>query len=130
LHPLAFLSIESSKLQPEVYFSVTEKNTCLKLLIELQRYFMTLDVKPEIAAALEALASTKGLSVEDYLQQLVEKELPLKPEDGTRSEGSGMVRENGVLVYRTGRPLPWRVIEDTIRQVREERAQHILGKHS
>ena len=52
---------------------------------------MTLDVKPEIAAALEALASAKGLSVEDYLEQLVEKEMPLKLEDATRSEGSGMV---------------------------------------
>jgi len=28
---------------------------------------MTLDLKPEIAAALEALASAKGLSVEDKL---------------------------------------------------------------
>ncbi len=35
---------------------------------------MTLDLKPEIAAALEALASAKGLSVEDYLEHLVEKQ--------------------------------------------------------
>ncbi|HEV1993364.1 MAG TPA: hypothetical protein VGR03_03440 [Candidatus Acidoferrum sp.] len=124
---------------------------------------MTLDVKPEIAAALEALASARGLSVEDYLEQLVErelphkvedasraedsasahgmsvedylgelleKELPLKLEDAARSGGSGMVWENGLFVYRTGRPLPLRVVDDAIRQVREERAQHILGKHS
>jgi len=91
---------------------------------------MTLDVKPKIAAALEALASAKGLSVEEYLEQLVEKELPLKLEDASRSESSGMVWENGLFVYRTGRPLPLRVVDDAIRQVREERAQHILGKHS
>lgn len=91
---------------------------------------MTLDVRPEIAAALEALASAQGLSVEDYLEQLVEKELPLKQEAPARSEGSGMVWENGLFVYRTGRPLPQRVVDDAIRQVREERAQHILGKHS
>ena len=91
---------------------------------------MTLDLKPETAAALEALASAKGLSVEDYLEQLVEKELPLKLEDSTRSEGSGMIWENGLFVYHTGRPLPVCVIDDAIRQVREERAQHILGKHS
>jgi len=91
---------------------------------------MTLDVKPEIAAALEALASAQGLSVEDYLQRLVEKELPLKAEDAARSEDSGMVWENGLFVYRTGRPLPSRVVDDAIRQVREERAQHLLGKHS
>ena len=91
---------------------------------------MTLDVKPEIAAALKALASAKGLSVEDYLEQHVENQLPLKLDDATRSEGSGMVWENGLFVYRTGRPLPSRVVDDAIRQVREERAQHILGKHS
>ena len=41
-----------------------------------------------------------------------------------------MVWENGLFVYRTGRPLPLRVVDDAIRQVREERAQHILGKPS
>jgi hypothetical protein len=91
---------------------------------------MTLDLKPETAAALEAFASAKGLSVEDYLEQLVEEELPLKLEGATRSEGSSMVSENGLLVYRTGRPLPVRVVDDAIYQVREVRAQHILGKHS
>jgi methionine salvage enolase-phosphatase E1 len=88
---------------------------------------VTLDLKPEIAAALEALASAQGVSVEEYVEQLVEKELPLKPEDATRSESSGMVWENGLFVYHTGR-LPLRVVDDAIRQVREERAQHILGK--
>ncbi len=91
---------------------------------------MTLDVKPEIAAALRALASAKGLSVQDYLEQLVERELPLKEEDAPRSEGSGMVWENGLFVYRTGRPLPLHIVDDAIRQVREERAQHILGNRS
>ncbi|MHB8499477.1 MAG: hypothetical protein ACYDCG_01815 [Candidatus Acidiferrales bacterium] len=33
---------------------------------------MTLDLQPEIAAALGALASANGLSVEDYLEQLVD----------------------------------------------------------
>jgi hypothetical protein len=70
------------------------------------------------------------LSVEDYLERLVEKELPLKLEDAAGAESSGMVWENGLFVYRTGRPLPVRVVDDAIRQVREERAQHILGKPS
>jgi hypothetical protein len=91
---------------------------------------MTLDLKPEIAAALEALASAKGLSVEDYIEQLVEHESPLKLEDATCSEGSGMVWENGLFVYRTGRLLPLPAVDDAIREVRESRAQHILSKHS
>jgi hypothetical protein len=89
---------------------------------------MTLDLKPEIAAALEALATAKGLSVEDYLQQLVENHLTLKLEDTKGSAGSGMVWENGLFVYRTGRPLPQGIVDDAIRQSREERAQRILGK--
>jgi len=96
----------------------------------VETYLVTLDVKPETAAALRALASAKGLSVEGYLEQLLERELPLKEEDAARSEGSGMVWENGLFVYRTGRPLPLHIVDDAIRQVREERAQHILGKHS
>lgn len=36
---------------------------------------MTLHLRPEIAAGLEALATAHGLSVEDYLKQLVEREL-------------------------------------------------------
>ena len=37
---------------------------------------MTIELRPEIAAALETLAAAKGLSVEEYLEQLVERELP------------------------------------------------------
>src|SRR5260370_7403679 len=85
---------------------------------------MTLDVKPEIAAALEALASAKGLSVKDYLEQLVENQLPLKLEDTTGSEDSGMVWENGLFVYRTGRPPPLREDDDAHPQVRQPRPHH------
>jgi len=78
----------------------------------------------EIAAALEALASAKGLSLEDYF----ENQLPLKLEGATRSEGSGMVWENGLFVYRTGRLLPVRVVDDAIRQVREEKGAPHPGR--
>jgi hypothetical protein len=91
---------------------------------------MTLELKPKIAAALEALASARGLSVEEYLELLVEKVLPSKEEDAARSEGTGMVWENGLFVYRTGRPLPLRIVDDAVRQNRQERAQHILGDRS
>jgi hypothetical protein len=52
---------------------------------------LKLDVKPEIAAALEALASAQGLSVEDCLERLVAREFPLKVEDADHSVESGMV---------------------------------------
>jgi hypothetical protein len=91
---------------------------------------MTLDLKPEIAAALQALAAEQGLSVEDYLKQLVERELPQNTENAAASNESGMVWEDGLFVYRTGRPLALSVLDSALRQVREDRAQHILGKRS
>ena len=58
--------------------------------------FMTLDVKSETAAALESLASAEGLSVEDYLEQLVEKQLPFKGDDGPARilQGSDLLSPN------------------------------------
>jgi len=91
---------------------------------------MTLQVSPEVAAALEALAASKGLTVADYLEQLVERELPLQEGGAAGSEGSGMVWENGLFVYRTGKPLPSHIVEEAIRRIRKERAQQILGKRS
>jgi hypothetical protein len=91
---------------------------------------MTLNLKSELAAALESLAAAQGLSVEDYLQQLVERELPAVTSEPAPSESSGMVRESGLLVYRTGKPLPARVVDEAIRRSREERSKHILGNLS
>ena len=88
---------------------------------------MTLNLKSDVAAALESLAATQGLSVEDYLQRLVERELPVVTTKPAPLEGSGMVSENGLLVYRTGKPLPAQVVDDAIYRSREERAKQILG---
>jgi len=91
---------------------------------------MTLDVKPEIAAALEALAAAQGLSAEEYLEKLVKRELPHAEEEVPRPEGSGMVWENGLFVYRTGKPLPLGILDDAVHQAREERTKQILGDRS
>jgi methionine salvage enolase-phosphatase E1 len=88
---------------------------------------MTLELKPRIAAALEALASARGLSVEDFLQYLVERELPEIQENAELAEPSGMVWEEGLFVYRTGKALPADALDDALHKVREERARHILG---
>ena len=87
---------------------------------------MTLHLTEETAAGLTALAGAHGLSVEDYVKQLVERELPVEVSAAPR-EGSGMVWENGLFVYRTGNPLPGRIVDNAIRRSRDERAQHVLG---
>lgn len=91
---------------------------------------MTLHLTSEIAAALESLAAAQGLSVEDYLQQLAERELPAVASEPAPAESSGMVRENGLLVYRTGKPLPAQVVDEALRRSREERSRHLLGNLS
>ena len=72
-------------------------------------------------------AICQRLSVEDYLQQLVERELPALTSEPAPVEGTGMVPENGLLVYRTGKPLPAHVVDEVIRRSREERSKRILG---
>jgi hypothetical protein len=88
---------------------------------------VTLNLKPELEAGLLAQVQATGLTLEDYLQQLVERELSAEAIEAGWPEGSGMVWENGLLVYRTGSPLPAHVVNDAIRRSREERAQHIFG---
>lgn len=91
---------------------------------------MTLNLKSDVVAKLESLAAGHGLSVEEYLQQLLERELPSQASESSPQEATGMVSENGLLVYRTGKPLPAQVIDDAIRRSREERAERILGNLS
>ena len=91
---------------------------------------MTLHVSPSLAAGLKALAAARNLSVEDYLQQLVDRELPYGSAEPVPSEGSGMVWEDGLFVYRTGGPLPGHGVDAVIRRSRDERLHRILGDRS
>jgi len=91
---------------------------------------MTVNLKPEVATRLEAMAAAQGLSVDDYLQRLIEREIPSVASEGDLSEGGGMVWENGLLVYRTGKPLPSHVVNEAVRRSRVERLRQIIGNHS
>jgi hypothetical protein len=94
------------------------------------RLRMTLHLAPEVAAGLKALASARGLTVEEYLKQLVNREVPAPDAESAAAEGTSMVWENGLLVYRTGNPLPAQLVDDAIRRSREERSQRTLGDPS
>lgn len=91
---------------------------------------MTLDLKPETAERLKNLAMSQGLSVEAYVQKLIEKDLDELPEEPAADEGSGMVWENGLLIYRTTNPIPDHIVDDAVHRMRAERSRHILGDHS
>ena len=92
---------------------------------------MTLDLRPEIAKGLETLASAQGISVEDYLQRVVMRELPpAKTDDTASSNESGMVWEDGLFIYGAGTPLPDGFLDNALRFSRVERSQHLLGHRS
>jgi hypothetical protein len=90
---------------------------------------MTVQFKPETRARLEAHAAALGLSIDEYLEALVERELPVQGQEAALNQrDSGMVtEESGLRVYRTGKPIPLPLINDAIRRVRDERSRSILG---
>jgi hypothetical protein len=59
---------------------------------------------------------------------LVERELAAEVIERSPSEGSGMVWEDGLLVYGAGTALPAGFIDNALRRFREERSQHLLGR--
>lgn len=91
---------------------------------------ITLNLKPELEAGLLTQARATGTTPEDYVRHLVERDLSAELIDSGLSEGSGMVWEDGLYVYRTGTPLPQHFVDDAIRRSRKERAQHLLGNNS
>jgi hypothetical protein len=90
---------------------------------------ITLNLKPEVEAGLLAQARATGLTLEDYVQQIVEKEVPPAAAESGQPEESGMVWEDGLLIYGAGSALPAGFIDNALRRSREERHQHLLGHH-
>jgi hypothetical protein len=87
---------------------------------------MSVDLRPETEARLTALAAASGVSVEDYLAALVEREMPGGEAGGSPSEfgGAQFQKEYGILVYRTGVPMPPSLVEDTLQTLRRQREEH------
>jgi len=52
------------------------------------------------------------------------EQITLRPVRGTMP----LQKERGIWVYRTGNPLPESVLDSTLREVREERDQRVLGR--
>jgi hypothetical protein len=101
----------------------------VKLEEESSAMTVTLNLKPEVEAGLSAHAQATGMTLEDYLQRLVEKDLFADTVEGGSAEGSGMVWEDGLLIYGAGTTLPAGFIDNALGRSREERSQHLLGRH-
>jgi len=49
--------------------------------------------------------------------------------DSGSSEGTGMICEDGLLIYGSGTALPAGFIDNAVRRSRDERSQHLWGRH-
>jgi hypothetical protein len=80
---------------------------------------VTFHLKPEIQAKLVAHAAALGVSVDEYLQALVEREVSTLPEP--LFTGGEFQKEHGIWVYRTGDPMPLNLADETLETMRRER---------
>ena len=87
---------------------------------------ITLNLKPELEAGLLAQARATGTTPEDYVQDLVEKDLSAEIIDSGSSEGSGMVWEDGLFIYGAGSALPAGFIDNALTTSRQEAVRRML----
>jgi hypothetical protein len=91
---------------------------------------LTIEIPDDNAARYRRLAQARGLTVDRWLLELADNAAApgdVSPPTAPGEPATGMVEENGLLVYRTGNPLPVQVVDDAIRRFREERSLHLLG---
>ncbi len=85
-----------------------------------------LNLKSEVEADLVAYARSVGITPEEYLNRLVEREFGIERTQAQGTDESGMVWADGLLIYGAGTILPRGFLDGAIRGSREERSQHIL----
>jgi hypothetical protein len=89
---------------------------------------LTIEIPDDNAARYQKVAQAQGLTVDRWLLELADSAAASEePAQEPGSQATGMVEENGLLVYRTGKPVPVHVVDDAIRRSREERSLHLLG---
>lgn len=89
---------------------------------------MSVPLRPETEARLTALAAASGVSVDDYLAALVDKEAPKnEPVSPPESSGTQFKKEHGIWFYRTGVPMPSLLVDDTLQAIRRQREKRGFG---
>ena len=77
---------------------------------------MTLQLRPETADALATIARARGLTVEDYLQEIIDREIPVKVSSGKS------VFEEGLGLF--GSPEDAALLDEVVTIAYEERRRH------
>jgi predicted nucleic acid-binding protein len=80
---------------------------------------VTLNLPPEVERAFQAEAETRGLSLDEFLSELI----LLRAEHLSAQ----LVREEDVPVLRTGQPIQISVVDETLDRIRRDRDRTVLG---
>jgi hypothetical protein len=89
---------------------------------------MSVHLKPETEARIAALAAASGISVDDYLAALGERDAPEnEPASPPEFSHEQFEKEQGIWVYRIGIPIPPSMVEDTLQTIRRQREEHSFG---
>jgi hypothetical protein len=87
---------------------------------------ITLDLPPEIEAALVAEAEARCVPLDNLLEEVIrrfaEMNTPVQPHTAGRLQ-----KEGGIWVLSTGEPMPSDVVQDTLNAIRQERDLGNLG---
>ena len=86
---------------------------------------MSYHLRPETQAKLEAHAAVLGMSADEYLEALLERQLPPEPV-ASEFTGGQFQKEHGFWVYRTGEPMSASLPEDTLDTIRREREANFV----
>jgi hypothetical protein len=91
---------------------------------------VTLNLPPDIERAFKGAADAKGLSLDEFLSEVVLSSVEQVAEhSGTAGTRSARIEfEDGVPVLRTGNAMESWTVDETLDRVRREREHAILGR--
>jgi len=84
---------------------------------------VTLNLPPDIERAFQGEAQARGLSLDEFLSEVIlsRAEHASGQSAAAASSPAQLVREEGVPVLRTGKPIGISVVDETLDRVRRER---------
>ena len=90
---------------------------------------VTLNLPPEIERAFQGEARARGLSLDEFLSEVVLARIGVAPEESAVAGFSSgrLVYEEGVPVLRTGHAISVSVVNQTLDRIRRERDRAALG---
>ena len=89
---------------------------------------VTINLPEQVEQAYLDAAQAKGVSVDAFLSEVLRWLAPVyESVQEPESPGAELVEEQGVMVLRTGHPMPPSLIDDTIELIRRERDLAALG---